>query len=333
MFKNCEHLAINITLYSKHSINQEFSIMPTKIILFVFLLMSAKAVYSFDFDVTTLRATLSKPDTSHTLIYDAPGTNVPKTVFNLTPLNNERLGFFVEINDIEIGYALDIFNNATETKTQDFLFSYRQFKHSRITFNYQTLEGLDAQAINLQGLGVEQRFLTEAKSSKIELFGLHNLYTLGNGSSLFEHFFQNRPALSHQFDWALSLAGGWSVKRLSLKSTTSILFAPAFINQTVPAVTALKATSFNANVGPLLSINLPNNFNAFAEYKYGKGYIKNQNNRTGLKQSGDEKSTAVGLGFSWTAPNKKTLLLLRGWNQKGRHIQTSFGDFSVLRFF
>lgn len=306
--------------------------------LLVFLLVMANAAHCFEFDVTSFRATLSKPNTSHTLIYETPGIDGQKTVFNLTPLNNERLGFFVDINNIEVGYAVDVFDNTQQTKTQDFLFSYRQFKHSRITLNYQTLEGLNTKAENVRGSGEEQRFLSNSKSSKIELFGLHNVYTFGEGHSLFEHFFLNRPLLSRSFGWALSVAAGWSVKRLSLKSATSILFDAAFIEQNVPAVSALNSTSFSANIGPLLSVNLPNNFNAFAEYKFGKGYIdlqspRNNNNPAGLKQSGDEKSAAFGGGFSWTSPDKKTLVLARGWNQKGRHIETSFGDLSVLRFF
>lgn len=293
----------------------------------------ANSAYSFDFDVSSFRTTFSKPDTSHTLIFEPQGTDGSKTVFNLTPQNNERLGFFLDVNGIEIGYAEDVFENTVETRTQNFLFSYRKFKNSRITLNYQTLKGLDTEAENLRGNGIERRFLDESKSSKIELFGLHNLYTFGEGKSLFEHFFLNRPLLSNKFDWSLSIVGGWSLKHLTLDSRSSILFDPEFISSDLPQVTELKSTSFSVNVGPLLSVNLPKNFNFFAEYKHGKGHIKNENSRIGLKQSGEEKSKAIGLGLSWTSQNKKTLILLRGWQQKGRHIETSFGDLSVVRFF
>lgn len=311
----------------------ESKIMYTRTSLLAFLMLLANSAYSFDFDITSFRTTLSKPDTSHTLIFEPQGIDGQKTVFNLTPLNNERLGFFVDVNGIEIGYAVDVFENSVETKTQNFLFSYRKLKHSRITLNYQILEGLETEAENLRGVGAERRFLETSKSSKIELFGLHNLYTFGEGESLFEHFFLNRPVLSNKFDWSLSVVGGWSLKYLSLESPNSILFDAEFIQGDIPQVTELKSTSFSANVGPLLSVNLPNNFNFFAEYKYGKGHIKNENSSIGLKQSGDEKSKALGVGFSWASQDKKTLVLIRGWDQKGRHIETSFGDLSVVRFF
>lgn len=305
--------------------------------VFIFLLVTSYVSYGFELDIKSVRTTLSKPDTSHTLLFDTSQlTNVTdnqKLVFNLTPVNNERVGIFVDVNDIEIGYAVDIFDNDIETKTQNFIFSYRKWKNSRITLNYQLLEGLETEFESLNGLGAETRFLEKTKSSKIELFGLHNLYTYGNAESLFEHFFLNRPKLSNKFDWSVSLVGGWSLKRLKLESPNSILFQPQIIEQALPTATKLQSTSLSANIGPLLSVNLPNNFNFFAEYKVGQGHIRNQNRETGLKQSGDEKSNAIGMGVSWTSSDKKTLVLLRGWEQKGRHIKTSFGDLSVVRFF
>ena len=75
------------------------------------------------------------------------------------------------------------------------------------------------------------------------------------------------------------------------------------------------------------------NIHFFVEYKLGAGYISNKNADIGFKESGDEKSKALGAGFSWTSIDKKTLVLLRAWDQKGRHINTSFGDLSVVRFF
>ncbi|WP_371195944.1 hypothetical protein [Glaciecola sp. SC05] len=277
--------------------------------------------------------TLSKPDTSHSLTLNDSNGLKQKSVFNLRPVNNERLGVFVDINDIEIGYALDVFDNELETKTQNFLVSYRKWKHSRITFNYQTLEGLQIDAENLSGTGFDRQFSQFTKSTKIELFGLHNLYTFGEAESLFEHFFLNRPRLSQNFDWSLSILGGWSLKHLSLENDESIIFQPEYLSQQLTPVTELNSFSASLNIGPFLSVNLPNNFNFFAEYRVGEGYIRNLSGNKGLKQSGDDKQQAAGAGFSWTSSNQKTLVLIRAWQQKGRHIDTSFGDISVVRFF
>lgn len=289
--------------------------------------------FAFELDIKSLRTTLSRPDTSHTLIFRDPLVPEQKSVFLLEPTNNERLGFFLDVNGIEVGYAADIYKDEVETKTQNFLFSYRKLKHSKITLNLQRLEGLETRAENLSGAGLEGRFLGETTSTKIELFGQHNFYTFGDGESLFEHFFLNRPKLSDGFDWALSVVGGWSIKHLSLENAESILFSPDFIEQPVDPVTKLDSYSINADVGPFISISLPNNFHLFAEYKFGRGHIENIDAETGLKESGGEKANAFGGGLSWTSQNKKWLVLLRGWEQKGRHIKTSFGDLSVVRFF
>ena len=304
-----------------------------KLVVLSFLLVVTSKAFAIELDVTSVRVTLSKPDTSHSLIYKDPNQPGQKSVFNLTPLNNERLGLFVDVNGIEIGYAVDVFNDDVETKTQNLLFSYRKWQNHRITFNYQTLEGLQTQAENLSGSGIEEQFLNQSKSTKIELFGLHNLYTFNNKTSLFEHFFLNRPKLSSEFDWSLSLVAGWSLKRLSLESKESIVFQPSFIPENLPNVTRLDSDSANVSAGPLLLVSFAHNIHFFAEYKYGAGYISNKNSELGFKESGDEKNSAVGAGVSWTSSDKKTLVLLRAWDQKGRHINTSFGDLSVVRFF
>ena len=96
--------------------------------------------------VNSVRLTFSKPETFHSLVYSQSDTRIN---FELEPVNNELVGFFVDLNGIEIGYATDFINNSTETKTQDFIFSYKGFKHSKITFNYQKLEGLKTNALNI----------------------------------------------------------------------------------------------------------------------------------------------------------------------------------------
>lgn len=291
-------------------------------------------VNAFDWDLISLRTTLSRPDTSQSLILRATDNGAEqKTLFHLSPTNNERIGLFVDVNDIEIGYAVDARKDQVETDTQNFLVSYRRLKHSRITLNYQTLEGLDTQAENLSGPGQQSRFFEATKSTKIELFGQHNLYTFGNKTSLFEHFFLNRPQLSHQFDWSASIVGGWSVKRLTLESPNSILFDPGFTQAAPETVNQLDSVSFSADVGPFLSLHAPNNLHFFAEYKYGKGVIENLSDRDDLKESGDEKARSFGFGASWTSSDEQFLVLLRGWKQEGRHVETSFGDLSVVWFF
>lgn len=89
-------------------------------------------------------------------------------------------GCFFAINDIEIGYSADIFEDDVETKTQDILLSYRKFKNSNITFNYQTLEGLQSTASNLCGNQTDQIFSQNTRSTKFELSGQHNFYTFNN---------------------------------------------------------------------------------------------------------------------------------------------------------
>lgn len=297
------------------------------------LLLYSLPVFSFDLDLKSIRVTLSKPDTSHSLVFTDNNAIEPKIRFNLQPLNNERIGVFVDVNDIEIGYSLDVFENDTETKTQNFILSYRKWKDSRITFNYQILEGLQTKVQKLSGDGFDSEFSEFTTSTKVELFGLHNLHTFGENESLFEHFFLNRPRLSQSFDCSLSILGGWSIKHLSLENDESIIFQPPFLTQILAPVTKQNSFSASASVGPFLSINLPNNVNFFAEYRVGAGYIHNLSGETNLKQSGDDKQRAAGMGISWTSSDQKTLVLLRGWQQKGRHVDTSFGDLSVLRFF
>lgn len=305
-----------------------------RILVLCFLLSAhCSKAFAFDFNIISLRSTLSKPDTSQSLNYESNGSPEQKILYHLSPTNNERLGFFLDVNDIEIGYAVDVFKDDIETSTQNFLISYRKLKNSRITFNYQTLEGLNNLTENLSGEGLSTQFTDATKSTKLELFGQHNLYTFSEKESLFEHFFLNKPKLSHSFDWSLSIVGGWSVKRLSLEAPGSILVDVDFVNPTPAPVSKLDSVSYSADVGPFLSVSLPDNFHFFAEYKIGKGHIKNLNDSGNLKESGDEKARAIGAGLSWTSPNQKALVLLRAWRQEGRHIETSFGDLSFVWFF
>jgi hypothetical protein len=301
--------------------------------LYIVLFGIAASANGFEIKFETLRTTLSRPDTSHSLTFKSPVSGEEKSVYLLTPVAQERLGAFVDINGIEIGYATDITNGVNETDTLNILLSYRKLKHTRITFNYQVLEGLETEAQNLRGPGSQTRFAPRTKSTRIELFGLHNFYTFGGRESLFEHFFLNRPYQNDGHNWALSIVGGWSIKRLELTSPDSILFTPDFFTDDAPAVTELESDSISGNIGPFLSMNFANNINAFVEYKIGGGYIRNRNEESGLKGTGDEKVSALGGGVSWTSKNQKHLVFLRAWEQKGKYIDTSFGDLSYVYYF
>ena len=291
------------------------------------------SVLAFDFDLKSVRTTISNPSTSHALIYDDLDGSNQKILFSLEPINNQRVGVFFDINDIEIGYSADIFEDDVETKTQDILLSYRKFKNYKITFNYQTLEGLQSTASNLSGNQTDQIFSQNTRSTKFELSGQHNFYTFNNKESLFEHFFLNRPKLSSKFDLSLSVVGAWSFKHVSLENKDNIVFQADFLSSPVPQITKLISNSYGASIGSLLSFSLPHNVHVFAEYKLGKGHIQNTNPGLGLKDSGGEKVEAYGGGISWTSSNKKLMVVLRAWEQTGRHIDTSFGDLSVIKFF
>jgi len=111
------------------------------------------------------------------------------------------------------------------------------------------------------------------------------------------------------------------------------VFGCGFLNWSAPQVTKLISNSYGASIGSLLSFSLPHNVHVFAEYKVGKGNIRNTDPGLGLKDSGGEKVAAYGGGISWTSDNKKLMVVLRAWEQTGRHIDTSFGDLSVIKFF
>lgn len=291
------------------------------------------AAEDFGLKVNSVRFTVSKPQTIHSLIYSDTSPNKAKINFELEPVNNERFGVFVDLNGIEIGYAADFINDKTQTETEDLLFSYKGFKHSKITFNFQSLEGFKTNALNLLDESQrESRFSSAQKSTKFELFGIHDLYTF-YGESLFDHFFLNKPKLSNSTRVGLSLISGWSYKKIVLESDDNLLFEPEFLTNQISSSEEVNAQSFDFSIGPLLSIHLENNIHMFAEAKFGKGYFRNSDESEQLKRSGNEDIYSIGGGASWTTKNKKTVLLLRGWQKKGRHVETFFGDLSVVHYF
>lgn len=307
--------------------------MTLRSVYLLFVCLFATHTYGFDWQINSVRISLSKPQTFHSLIYSSESPKDTKVNFELEPINNERIGVFVDLNGIELGYAIDVINDERQTKTEDFIFSYKDFRHTRLILNYQTLEGFNTNGLNLLNeQQAQSEFLADTKSTKIELSGIHDFYTF-YGESLFEHFFLNRPKLSRSNRIGLSLAGGWSYKRLSLETDSNLIFTPKFLENSVQSINKIEAHSIDFSVGPLLSMSLKNNVHMFAEFKVGKGYFRNLDKDNQLKRSGNEEIYAAGGGASWTSSSKKTLVLLRGWIQQGRHVDTSFGDLSVIRFF
>ena len=307
--------------------------MNNRLFLILCLSLLCQRAYAFELELNSIRVSFSKPQTLHSLIYSPEMTTNTKINFELEPINNERVGVFFDLNGIEIGYAVDFIDDKQQTKTEDFIFSYKSLKHSRISLNYQILEGFNTNALNLLNEPQSQStFLSKTKSTKIEIFGIHNFYTFF-GESLFEHFFLNRPRLSQSNKVGLSLAGGWSYKHLSLESDDNLIFSPNYLNANIQTINEVKAESIDFALGPLLSVSLKNNIHLFAELKAGKGYFKNLDGDSQLKRSGNEEIYAVGGGVSWTSSSKKTLFLLRTWFKKGRHVETFFGDASIIYFF
>lgn len=305
-----------------------------KPIIYVLIIYTAcQNANAIEWKINSVRSTISIPQTFHSLIYTQTDPEEVKINFELEPINNERVGIFIDLNGVEIGYAVDFINNKTQTKTEDFLFSYKSFKHSKITFNYQTLEGFETNALNLlDERQQDSQFLSRTKSTKFELFGIHDLYTFF-GDSLFDHFFLNRPQLSQVNRFGLSLIGGWSYKNLSLKTDSNLLFQPSYLNNPVQRIEEIKAESIDASIGPLLSISFKNNIHMFAEAKFGRGYFRNKDEETQLKRSGGETLYSIGGGASWTMASNKTVFLLRAWQKSGRHIETFFGDLSIVHYF
>jgi len=211
--------------------------------------------------------------------------------------------------------------------------SYRRHNRSRVNFNYQTLDGLQANALNLRNESQKQsEFKPTIKSTKIELLGVHDVYRF-YGESVFETFFLNKPKKSDSFKFGVSLLGAWSYKDLKLESSENLVFSPDFSNTEVPVVNRIDAESASVAVGPLLSFQFANNVQMFTEAKVGREYFKNKNEQERLKRTGNETIYSLGAGLSWSTNNEDTIVVLRGWYQEGRHVETVFGDLSYVYYF
>lgn len=303
-----------------------------KSIFFLTTLLLSINLQAFQLKVNSLRLKATQPETLHSLIYRDSNVGFEKVIYDLDPINNERIGFFADINGLLIGYSIDPFTSERETKTTDIILSSEKIKNSKISFNYQTLEGFNTKAYNASNSSTsEKRFTEKTKSTKLEFFGLHNLYTF-KGTSLFSHFFQNKPKTGNKHKFSLSLVGAWSVRRLKLENPNGILFRPNFFTTDPITYNKINAFSLNSSAGPLVSFGLKQNVNVFAEGKIGVGYFENLDSNQALKQSGTEFISSFGSGASWTSKDQRFLVILKAWAQKGRHIETFFGDLSLIYF-
>lgn len=98
-------------------------------------------------------------------------------------------------------------------------------------------------------------------------------------------------------------------------------------------VSEIRALSLSTVAGPMLSVGLQSRVNMFLETKFGLGYFENLTDTTDLKESGFEFLQAFGGGFSWNSESQKIMVNSRLLYQKGRHIETTFGELSLLFFF
>ncbi len=301
--------------------------------LFVACILFALPVSAFELDIKSIRFTASKPQTFHSLVFAPEADANTKINFELEPVNNERLGVFVDINGVEIGYAVDVIDNNNQTETEDIILSYRRHNRSRINFNYQTLEGFQVNALNLRDESLGQNeFKPGIKSTKIELLGVHDLYRF-YGESAFETFFLNRPVKSDEFRVGVSILGAWSFKDLKLEADENVIFQPEFSSSDIPRVTRIDAQSTSVAVGPMLSLQFANNIQMFAEVKFGREYFNNRNEQERLKRSGNETVYSLGAGMAMSSDNQRSIIILRGWYQEGRHVETVFGDLSYVYYF
>lgn len=283
--------------------------------------------------VRSLRLKFSRPATLHSLVFKDPNKVLPKTTYELIPKNNNRIGVFVSLNSLLLGFAFDPFRSEEETKTLDLDFSTEKFDNRKIGFNFQILEGFDSEARSVFTNQKDRVYVPDIKSTKLELYGIHNFIDLYNHSR-FNHFYLNRPVDGGEEFFGFSIVGNWVVRHLQLKSPRGVVYTPNFFTQplTGPAQ-EVKAFSASFSAGPMFSLSLKNRVNAFLAAKLGTGYFASLDDESDLKRTGFESLQSYSLGLSWNNIHKKLLINSKFSFQKGRHIETSFGEVALIYFF
>jgi len=303
-----------------------FKLLPALILLLFAQNLWAKI------DISSVRVNLTRPATAHNLVLQNPNGQNTTTFFDLEPKNNERLGVFVKVNSLLIGYSLDLFQADEETKTTHIDIITEKYDFSRVGFNIQILKGFESESRSFETNQRDSRFAPDIESQRFELFGKHNLKTY-YGKSLFNHFFLNRPVEGANV-FGLSLVGDWTLRHLKLSSKNGVIYTPDFFNsQITDLATEIRALSVSAGAGPMISLGLKNRFNMFLSSSLGAGYFDNLTGTTDLKESGFEFLQSYSGGLSWNSKNKKYMVSSKVSYQKGRHIETTFGDLMFLYFF
>jgi len=304
----------------------------SKICTLLLTLGFAQTSFAKKINVTSLRVNISKPATAHNLVLQSPSGQNTTTFFDIEPKNNERLGVFVKVNSLLIGYSLDLFKADEETRTTHIDIITEKYDFSRVGFNIQILKGFDSKARSFETGLRDQRFVPDIESQRFEFFGKHNLKTY-YGKSLFNHFFLNRPVDGENI-FGLSLVGDWTLRHLKLSSSNGVIYTPNFFSSPISDLaTEIRALSVSASAGPMVSVGLKNRINMFLSSSLGAGYFDNLTGTNDLKQSGFEFLQSYSGGFSWNSKNKKYMVNSKISYQNGRHIETTFGDLMFLYFF
>jgi len=303
-----------------------------RLFIFCLLLLTFNSVAKGKIEVTSARLSLSRPATAHNLVLQNPNGQNTTTFFDLEPKNNERVGLFVKVNSLLLGYSFDLFRASQETQTTHIDVITEKFDFSRMGLNLQILEGFDSKARSFETNARESRFFPDIESQRFEFFGLHNLKTF-YGKSLFNHFFLNRPLKGSKV-LGLSLVGDWSLRHLKLSSPNGVIYRPSFFQGSLnDLVSEIRAVSASAGAGPMVSVGFKNRFNIFLHSSLGLGFFDNLTKTTDLKESGFEFLQSYSGGLSWNSKDRKFMVNSKISYQKGRHIETTFGDLTLLFFF
>ncbi len=289
-----------------------------------FLLIIFINFKAYGLEIQFVRGIVSKPETIHRLYYtNAELTGHKKIVYQIDPVNNERLGLYFSVQKILLGFAFDIIQNDIETSTIDLYGIYDFSKFLRLSFNYQELEGLISK-VSVVGTNQTAKFFSpDLKSRKYEFLVNYQL----DEDELFSVYVQNLPFKPFKKKLNISFNGLCLVRSLELKDPNSIIFKPEFVNN-IENIESLKALSFVNLLGPLFGYSILPNMVVFLDLKGGFGYFYNQNQNNDLKETGFEFNFMQGLGIAWSDKNQKMNLNSKFILQNGRHIQTNHAELS-----
>lgn len=291
-------------------------------LLFLFLLYSNEAS---GFDIQFVRGIISKPETLHRLYYtDRDITGYEKVVYKIDPINNERLGAYLNINNLLVGFAFDIIHDRVETSTVDIYGIYDFSNSFRLSLNYQNLKGLNSEArvVGSDSL-VEDRFMPNLKSIRYEM----NINYRFFDDPLFSIYVQNLAFKPFKSSFNISYNGISSIRSLELTDKNNVIFRPDFVSA-IGSFKSIKALSMVNLFGPTIGLPIWPSFIFFLDAKAGVGYFYNQNQKNDLKESGFELNFMEGIGIAWSSQDQKMTLNSKFVFQQGRHIQTNQSEIS-----